>query len=775
MPLKKTKFSIVQDNMSDAVDVDDSRGRSVPINMNFIETGYLAKDTGFLLSGATETDPIHSIFNYEKKDGSSYFIRCKGTVLQKYNSSTLVWDDITVGTATMTIASPGVVTKTAHGLKATDMIKFSTTGALPTGVTAGTTYYVIATGITADTFQFSATRGGSAINTTGSQSGVHTITKQYTLGAKFGWIVYDDILYGCNAVESLFTWDGTTFIDYISAPRGNILEVFEDRLYVSGVQTGDATAGTFTMTIASPAVVTKTAHGLLSGSQIIFTTTGALPTGVSANKPYYVLTDSLTADTFKFSDTPGGTAIISTGSQSGTHTLKPKGQPLSVYYSEAGTGLFISGTVTITIATPAVVTMASHGLLPNAAISFSTTGALPTGIVAGTTYYVMSTGYTTGAFQISETQGGVAVNTSGSQSGTHTIQSKNLSLTAFSSTNVFKPVGVDAVTGLKNYYGFLLVFKEKSIWKVTRVQDTLGIYYNKQELQSGQYGAISRNALIWVENDIWFFTGTEVRAFGFKDQQTGVLGINSSVLSEQIKETLLNVPPENYPELFCYYNKRRFYLAVSLDSITPTVNNTLFVCHTLYKNNWTKYTSRHKAQSTELYDIDGVMYSVKNTTPYAVLKWDEDELSDNGTAITATVTFKKVEDKDFNLFNIYRYIDLMFKNLEGKIAITVYQDKSDIRTSKAKTFFIGQGLEDELGSLGETDFGESLVADSYGQEVISSPFIKRRISLLSKAQSLTIALSNSGLEETFTIAQFAITGFKQEKNTFSPGGIVSIR
>lgn len=77
--------------------------------------------------------------------------------------------------ATMTIASPAVVTYTSHGLSLNDTVVFTTTGALPTGVTAGTTYYVITAGLTANAFEFSATLGGSAVNTTGSQSGVHSL------------------------------------------------------------------------------------------------------------------------------------------------------------------------------------------------------------------------------------------------------------------------------------------------------------------------------------------------------------------------------------------------------------------------------------------------------------------------------------------------------------------------------------------------------------------------------------------------------------------------
>jgi len=77
-------------------------------------------------------------------------------------------------TATITIASPGVVTWSAHGLLNGDPVVLTTTGALPTGLTAGTTYYVSSK--TADTFQLAATSGGSAINTSGTQSGTHTAT-----------------------------------------------------------------------------------------------------------------------------------------------------------------------------------------------------------------------------------------------------------------------------------------------------------------------------------------------------------------------------------------------------------------------------------------------------------------------------------------------------------------------------------------------------------------------------------------------------------------------
>jgi hypothetical protein len=86
---------------------------------------------------------------------------------------------------------------------------------------------------------------------------------------------------------------------------------------------GTTSLGTATMTIASPAVVTKNTHGLTLGTPVYFTTTGALPTGLTASTIYYV-TNPLT-NTFNLSTTyanaVAGTKINTSGSQSGTHTL----------------------------------------------------------------------------------------------------------------------------------------------------------------------------------------------------------------------------------------------------------------------------------------------------------------------------------------------------------------------------------------------------------------------------------------------------------------------
>ncbi len=83
-----------------------------------------------------------------------------------------------------------------------------------------------------------------------------------------------------------------------------------------------ATLGTFTVTIASPAVVTLTGHGLATGDSVYLTTSGALPTGLAINTRYWVI--KVDANTFNLASSLAnalaGTKINTSGSQSGTHT-----------------------------------------------------------------------------------------------------------------------------------------------------------------------------------------------------------------------------------------------------------------------------------------------------------------------------------------------------------------------------------------------------------------------------------------------------------------------
>jgi hypothetical protein len=160
-----------------------------------------------------------------------------------------------------------------------------------------------------------------------------------------------------------------------------------------------------TISIATPAVFAKTAHGLTANTAIVLHTNGALPPPLAINTIYYVSSSGLTANSFRVSLTPGGPTINTTDTQSGVHSY----EAIRV--------------VSISSANPAVVTNITAGAGPvvNELYAFypNAGGTLPAPLVAGTFYYVLSTGLTLTQYRIAYTSGGTAISTLGaSQSGT---------------------------------------------------------------------------------------------------------------------------------------------------------------------------------------------------------------------------------------------------------------------------------------------------------------------------------------------------------------------
>jgi len=120
---------------------------------------------------------------------------------------------------------------------------------------------------------------------------------------------------------------------------------------------------------------------------------------------------------------PVGTIIDVAGKVAPTGFLKCNGSPVSrttyaSLFAKLVTDLgFTSQTFTVSLASPAVCTKASHGFTGGERLRLSTTGALPTGLSTSADYFVEVINANT--FYLLSAEGGSRVNTSGTQSGTH--------------------------------------------------------------------------------------------------------------------------------------------------------------------------------------------------------------------------------------------------------------------------------------------------------------------------------------------------------------------
>jgi hypothetical protein len=137
-------------------------------------TSWVSTDgtVGQLAFFDSATQPLH----YQVADGSQ--VSRTGIYSELWTLNTSVNPSLTPSIFTITIANPAVITKTAHGLTNSERVRFTTTGALPTGITTGVDYII--TVIDANTFKLSTSvanaLAGTDIITTGTQSGVHSYT-----------------------------------------------------------------------------------------------------------------------------------------------------------------------------------------------------------------------------------------------------------------------------------------------------------------------------------------------------------------------------------------------------------------------------------------------------------------------------------------------------------------------------------------------------------------------------------------------------------------------
>lgn len=139
-----------------------------------ISSGYVDKAKGVINSGSME-----NTFKPIGADPGQAILKAAEANCRRYGFK-VEWSAgcAAILSAAISSATPAVVTAANHGFVAGQAVTFATSGALPTGLTAGTTYYVLPTGLTANAFTVALTAGGAAVATTAAGSGAHTATAQ---------------------------------------------------------------------------------------------------------------------------------------------------------------------------------------------------------------------------------------------------------------------------------------------------------------------------------------------------------------------------------------------------------------------------------------------------------------------------------------------------------------------------------------------------------------------------------------------------------------------
>jgi hypothetical protein len=241
---------------------------STLINLGAANITTAAGDLAFFVS---EGSGNWRMMDYQRADASpiagfATAAQISANVANKVLEPSGVWNtgaevaltSVADAAVTVTSATPAVITDTAHGFVGNEPVHF-TAATIPTGLTANTEYYVLAAGLTTNTYSVSATRGGSAIATTSTGTTVVRVRRVLvdgSLGSFFSLTLARNI-----TLAKPYNWKAgqTGRLRFIQDATGSRLLVYpnvaaggwgvaggtaltlstaassEDRLYVDGV------------------------------------------------------------------------------------------------------------------------------------------------------------------------------------------------------------------------------------------------------------------------------------------------------------------------------------------------------------------------------------------------------------------------------------------------------------------------------------------------------------------------------------------------------------
>jgi hypothetical protein len=210
-------YTITVDALSNATDVSGSPGGGTVVTQYQVNAGPSFQipfngwgagtwGQGTWGNGGTDTNALQ-LWN-AKNFGQDLIYGARGQGVYYWNAN----KELTPVQITITIAAPGVITLPAgYNFPNGTLIQFESTGALPTGLTVGTTYFVRDSAGT--NFSVAATISGAAITTSGSQSGLQFISSRgvniYGVEDPLAPITHNYLLVSDSRFVILFGANGT--------------------------------------------------------------------------------------------------------------------------------------------------------------------------------------------------------------------------------------------------------------------------------------------------------------------------------------------------------------------------------------------------------------------------------------------------------------------------------------------------------------------------------------------------------------------------------------
>jgi len=568
----------------------------------------------------------------------------------------------------------------------------------------------------------------------------------------------------------------------------SVVQAF-DRLYIlreaaqtgtfAEVGRGTSEAGAATMTIASPAIVTRAAHNLENGMAVVFSTTGALPTGVTAGTVYYVINKA--TDTLQISASSGGAAVNTSGTQSGTHTLTPVSAVVS-----AATGTIFSKSHGYVVGDRVRLTDGSSAALDGHEFDVATktdhtfTIAVPSGTASDLTAglrlrRVKPPIYWTGTGSFVRAAGGIPAE------GPTYKKMRSVPWAAYIQNRLIIPDGRDQVAisdyldadlydplwqsfragaGGSDYIvavhpwveSSALVFARKSIWLATLAQfpstDGSGFAIDtaaaKLELITDEIGCSARNSIATAGRYVFFLSDAGV--YRLDTQLDLKLRGDTRPLSAPVADQFERIDQSKVQRAFGLWHNNRYTLAVpTLDS--PDDTNDLVITWNALNDQW---------ESRDIYDI-GVdalivstysdvrrVFSVRRTGKLYLLDEKADGTDDEPSGSNVDQYSGTIKTRRYNMGNMHskRFTralsDVVLPNA-GSVTV-----KANLINPDAE-IILGPGQSNDTGVGDDYTLKQPIRRKAHAAEIIFQTNLQRP-----EIRNVSIEAALEGLPQTDT-------------------------
>lgn len=307
------------------------------------------------------------------------------------------------------------------------------------------------------------------------------------------------------------------------------------------------------------------------------------------------------------------------------------------------------------------------------------------------------------------------------------------------------PPGDDRITGLGEWNGNGIIFKERSIWRFNfQFNEATSIFDIVLDQIPSNSGCVSHRTIHKVENVLWYFDGKSVRYLGSAPNQIGV--IRTEEVSFPLQEKMAQIPKNNWEDIVAFFDDNN-YLMFSRETSDSTENDIGFD----YDITYTSWATRTGNNAMSVAYHHGTRF-YGDSEAGQVFEMDVINLyNDDDQPVDMIVVTKDDDMGDAALFKTYRFTEVGFENEDGSVEYSNKVYTTRYTLTRDGNWDLGFGLNANATIAQGATFGQGV----FGTLSEAPRRIIRKISVGQQGTRTQLVLRNRQLDEKITITDIA--------------------